>query len=526
MTESPLAEAIRNTTGASTPAVLLPYQQAWLADQSPLKIGEKSRRIGLTWAEAADNVLIAASDRADGGQNVYYIGYNMDMAIEYVEACGMWARVFDKAAGAVEEGEEIFKDENDAEQRIKTYTIKFPSGFRIVALSSRPANLRGKQGVVIIDEAAFHDRLDELIKAAIALLIWGGRVRIISTHDGEDNPFNELVQEVRAGKRAGTVHRTTFKEAVSQGLYERVCIRQGKAWSEETEAAWVEAVYKFYGEDADEELDVIPGSGEGAALTRAQIVATQRDGIPVVRWAQPDSFTMLPVDQREAECLEFCTQQLLPLLMQLPPNRKHSFGSDFGRVNDLSDIWPVFEEPDCSLHTPFLVEMRNIPFEQQRQVLFFIVDRLPIFCGGALDATGNGAYLAEVAAQRYGANRIHQVKLSEAWYLENMPRFIAHMQDRTMITPRDADVLGDLRSLRKVRGVVKVPNNARTTGTDGKQRHGDAAIAAALATYAVEVIDAGPIEFTAVGKSPRGMDGPTDSGRADEDTRILEPAAW
>src|SRR5262249_35111415 len=148
MTLNPLTDGIRSTLHVETPAVLLPYQNEWVSDESPLKVAEKSRRVGLTWAEAADDVLIAARDRADGGQNVYYIGYNMDMAIEFIEACGMWARIFDRAAEAIEEGEEIFKDENDAERRIKTYTIKFPSGYRIVALSSRPANLRGKQGVV------------------------------------------------------------------------------------------------------------------------------------------------------------------------------------------------------------------------------------------------------------------------------------------------------------------------------------------------------------------------------------------
>ena len=74
---------------ADTPAALLPYQQRWIADDSPLKIAEKSRRIGLTWAEAADNVLIASSE---GGSNVFYISATQDMAIEYIEACAMWAR--------------------------------------------------------------------------------------------------------------------------------------------------------------------------------------------------------------------------------------------------------------------------------------------------------------------------------------------------------------------------------------------------------------------------------------------------
>src|SRR5690606_18053724 len=112
---------------AAAPPVFLSYQARWVEDDSQLKIAEKSRRVGLTWAEAADDVLIAAAQRDAGGQNVYYIGYNMDMAIEYIEACAMWARVLSAAASAVEEGVEVFVDGND-ERAIKTYTIRFASG--------------------------------------------------------------------------------------------------------------------------------------------------------------------------------------------------------------------------------------------------------------------------------------------------------------------------------------------------------------------------------------------------------------
>lgn len=524
---NPLTTELPNTAtvNAAAPAVLLRYQQRWIADDADLKIAEKSRRIGLTWAEAADNVLIAARERSAGGQNCYYIGYNMDMAVEYIEACAMWARVFDRAAGAIEEGEEIFKDEADAEQRIKTYTIKFPGGCRIVALSSRPANLRGKQGVVIIDEAAFHGDLGELIKAALALLIWGGKVRIISTHDGEGNPFNELIEQIRKGKRTGSVHRFTFREAVADGLYQRVCMRLKKEFTPEAEDLWVASVYRFYGDDATEELDVIPSSGQGAYLTRAQLVATQREGIPVLRWARPDAYTMLAKAHREAECEGWCDEFLAPVLAVLSKNRAHYYGSDFARINDLSCIWVVQEQADCTLDTVLLVELRNIPYEQQRQILFYLVKRLPQFRGGAHDATGNGGYLAEVAAQEFGAQRVRAIKLHAGWYIEHMPKFKAHIEDATLSTPQDVDVLSDLRAIRRTGGVPMVPAGAKTTGADGGERHGDAAIAAVLAVYAVEQIDAGPIEFTAVPARARGMEN-VGSDALDDDMSIPEPSTW
>ena len=73
---------IRNTRPSEdrTPTVLLPYQQAWCADQSPVKLCEKSRRIGLSWGEAADTALLAASAK---GMDAWYIGYNKDMALEF-----------------------------------------------------------------------------------------------------------------------------------------------------------------------------------------------------------------------------------------------------------------------------------------------------------------------------------------------------------------------------------------------------------------------------------------------------------
>lgn len=106
-----LTSTVPNTARNAAPPVLLPYQQQWVADDAQLKIAEKSRRIGLTWAEASDDALIAS---AAGGSNVFYIGPTQDMALEFIEACAMWARAYNQAASEIEEG--IFRDE-DASMR-------------------------------------------------------------------------------------------------------------------------------------------------------------------------------------------------------------------------------------------------------------------------------------------------------------------------------------------------------------------------------------------------------------------------
>jgi phage FluMu gp28-like protein len=143
--------------------------------------------------------------------------------------------------------------------------------------------------------------------------------------------------------------------------------------------------------------------------------------------------------------------------------------------------------------------LRNVPFEQQKQILFYFLDRLPRFRAGAMDARGNGQYLAEVAMQRYGTSRIAQVMLTQEWYRENMPPFKAAIEDRKLTLPQDADVLSDLRTIVMEKGVAKVPDNARVRGSDGRDRHGDTAIALAMATFAVFTMEPVLMEFYAVG---------------------------
>lgn len=512
------------------PPVLMGYQQRWVADPAQLKIAEKGRRVGLTWAEASDDVLIAG---AEEGSKVFYISATQDMAREYIEACALWARAFNVAAGSIGEG--LFDDGDDAEgnrKYIKTYEISFPrSGNRIVALSSRPTNLRGKQGVIVIDEAAFHGDLAALLKAAMAMLLWGDKVRIISTHDGAENAFNQLIQEVRAGKRGGpdeaNVHRITFRAAVADGLYRRVCMRKGLAWSEEGEAKWVSAAYRFYGDDSAEELDAVPSQSAGAYLSltlieqrMAKAWPESADGPVLVRGKWDDGFAYQPEAVRSAAIAAWCAGQLLPHLVRLNPLRRHAFGEDFARNRDQAVTTILEEDTDLTRRPRLTVELANCPFSSQQQILEYVIDRLPRFRGGAMDATGNGAALAEAMAQRYGVEMVEQVKLNDGFYLAHMPKLKAALQDGALVDiPRDDQLRDDLRAIKLVQGVPKVPRgdtqsaSARAAAAEGGEklrRHGDFAIALFLAVYAF-AREVGEIAFTAApGRDDRWSGADTD----------------
>lgn len=497
MTAVPL-EIPETLKGRGLPAVLLSYQGRLLSTVSAhaLTVIEKSRRIGATWALAALAVLTAGAQRPAGGQDTLYLGPSLDMAREFVDACAMWARAFVPAASAVEEF--LFKDES-GDKEILAFRIHFASGFDIVALSSAPRSLRGRQGLVIIDEAAFHDQLEEVLKAAMALTMWGGQVVVLSTHNGEENAYNHLIKEVRTGKRPGALIRITFDDALADGLYKRICLKLGREWTPEAEAAWRQETIDLYGEDAEEELFCVAKSGHGAFLPRSLIEARMVSDIPVVRWERPTEFAEEPEHIREAEARDFCDQHLKPLLAALKPGLRSALGGDFGRSGDLSVFWPLQILPSLVRRPPFVLELRNIPFRQQEQILFYICDRLPRLSGIALDARGNGQALAEYAMQRYGSALVDQVMLSIDWYRKNMPPYKAAFEDAMVVLPRDEDIAADHRALVVERGVPRLPEKgSRTKGSDGKQRHGDAAIAGALA-YAASLIDAVSPEHLASG---------------------------
>ncbi|MDF7776883.1 hypothetical protein P1X14_16620 [Sphingomonas sp. AOB5] len=237
-----------------------------------LLVIEKSRRIGLTWAIAAFAVLTASKSARDGGDNCWYMGYDMEMAREFIEACAMWARVFGIAANEVDE--ELL--EGDGEKPVMAFRIRFSAGLKIVALPSVPRAIRGKQGKVLIDEAAFHKNIGETLKAALALLMWGGQVIVWSTHDGVDNPFNTLIDDIRAGRRKGEVLRIDFKTAIAQGLYERIAlVAQAKGRSILPKDEWIADIYATYGDAAREELDCIPSAGSGSLIKPEDLAAAE-----------------------------------------------------------------------------------------------------------------------------------------------------------------------------------------------------------------------------------------------------------
>ncbi|MDY6216935.1 terminase large subunit domain-containing protein [Actinobacillus porcinus] len=469
--------------------LLLGYQKRWIADESQLKIAEKSRRTGLTWAEAADDVLIASRNKSDGGSDVFYIGSNKEMAREFIDACAMWASKFNRASGQIQE--ELFEDED---KDILTYVIYFASGFKIKALSSNPKNLRGMQGVVCIDEAAFHEKLAEVLKAALALTMWGAKVRLISTHNGVDNLFNQLIQDSRAGRKSYSIHTITLDDACREGLYQRICQVSKRPWSAELEAEWKAGLLRETAteEDALEEYYCVPKRSSGGYLPRPLVDRAADKNKVILRFECDARFMEWTEEEREILTLEWLLNEVLPELENLNKDYRHSFGVDFARSGDLSVFAVVATLPNTARNVEITLEIRNCPYNQQRQIMLFVLSKLPRFIGSAFDATGNGGYLAEAALIRYGSSMVETVQLNDKWYREWMPKYKALYESDLIRIPQNEEIILDQGHIVVINGVPKIDKN-RTQGKSGK-RHGDSAVAYCMAVRA-SYMTGGEIDF-------------------------------
>ncbi|QDG74442.1 hypothetical protein [Labrenzia sp. PHM005] len=477
------------------PNVLLPYQSKTVAllDSSGLEVLfiEKSRRIGMTWGLASYAVLKAAKEKKAGGMDAMYISYSQEMTREFVDACAMWARAY--AIAAISQDEFVFEDTDpshpDETRHIQAFRIRFASGFEIVALSSAPRSLRGKQGLVIIDEAAFVENLKELLKAALAFLMWGGQVIVCSTHDGTENEFNVHIQDILSGRSPYAHVRVDLDEALQDGLYERICLVQGKTWSAKDEADWRQKIIDFYGDGADEELFCIPSQGSGAWLSAPLIEARMKDGAPILRLDLPANYLHLNHLQQSLLIAPFLGQ-LDAALDGLPEDFLYAFGFDFARVTDLTVGCLLGIEKNLKRREFLSFELRNVPGHEQKLITKTVLNSIRSrLVGAAFDATGMGWTVAEDMGRLFGlredpegAGIVIPIHFSESWFRTEMPPLKAAFEDDMIELGADRDHVTDLRAVKLIRGTPRVPD--LRTGEKGKKRHGDYAIALALAHFA------------------------------------------
>jgi phage FluMu gp28-like protein len=420
----------------------LPYQQAWINDHSPLKIIEKSRQIGITYADAFDTVIKAS--RRNHPQDVWISSRDEPTARLYLQHCRRWAEALN--LGALDLGERII----DSKKELTAEVLKFKTGCCVYSLTSVPDALASRTGHIKLDEFALHKNQRDLYTVAKPCTQWGGQLSIISTHRGSASMFNELLRKIKleANPMHFSHHRVTIHDAVNQGLVERINFVTGRR---ETRAEFLKRTEEECVDQEQwlQEYCCVPCDDATAFITWDMITANTHAGC-----------------LRPFEYLETCENPLY-------------LGMDVARKGDLCVI-DVGEKIGDVMWDRLRLEFRDRKFSEIKHELYRIL-RLPRFQRACIDATGMGIQLAEEAKDLFGW-RVEPVNFS-AHVKEELAFELRHcFEDRKLRIDCNPKLRADLRGIKKE---VTVAGNIRFIG-DADDSHCDRFWAMALRQHAAK----------------------------------------
>lgn len=437
----------------------LPYQRAWIEDDSRFKIGMFTRRGGKTFGscgEIVDDCVKAEMDRRrvrwtilSRSENTakealedalkpmtraYYAvlkGLSKHGAPEFVQD-EFHVPAHDRE---VRQGNEIVRIDVP-EARYKTQEVHFPGGSRVVALSASPDAARGFGGNLLLDEFAFHADSRRIWGSAYPVAARGGhKIRVISTPNGKGNKFYELMTTEGNG---WSKHHVDIYEAVEQGLDVNIEeLRQGMAdqdaWAQEFELAWLDEASAWL------DYDLI-SSCEG------------RDAGMREHYAGGPCFV----------------------------------GVDIAARNDLFVIW-VFELVGDVLVTREIIARKRITFAEQDELLAGVMRHYRVVrC--LMDQTGMGEKPVEDAQRRHGEDRVQGVLFGTAVKLDMATTMKERFQDRRVRIPAgDPALRSDLHSIKSRVSLTGLRTLIADGDSDG---HADRFWAGALGISAADLGEA------------------------------------
>lgn len=473
----PVVEAGRDRLGEAAcgrvaRAHLLPYQQAWIEDRSRVRVWEKSRRIGADYAEGYGSVRDRILGLTD--TDYWYSSADESAAVEQAEYCKHFLGLL-KCAYQYETGEDL--DEPGA----KVMTITLPSiGGRTPRLSfmtSSPKRFRSKGGDVCLSEFAFHARAGEMWKAATPTATWGGRVSVISTHNGEHSEFNALLNQARRHTDPATygqpretdllasIHRVTIDDAIAQGLVDKINDTRGSNMTADDFRADLRRTCA----DEDrwlEEYMCVP-SAQSASYFPTVLLRT----------------CLSPHAAKPTEDLGLFLAAIAERVESMQADRLTA-GCDVGRTNDRFVIW-VWGRVGLQRICLGTLVYQGRSFAEMETAIHAVMggthagQRVRRMC---IDSTGLGMQLAERMEDKW-RTRVEGVNFTAAVKEDIFSRLRAGLEERTVLLPDDDRVLADMTTIRRE---ITAAGNSRYSAEANANGHADIATAAALGLMADE----------------------------------------
>ena len=428
--------------------LLLGYQKRWVLDNSRLKLMEKSRQIGISWASAYS--LVRRKSLADARQDGWVSSRDEIQARLFLDDCKHFANILHIAVQDL--GVRLIEDE-------KTYVLEFSNGTKINSMSSSPDAQAGKRGDRLLDEFALHKDPRKLYQIAYPGITWGGQLEIVSTHRGSHNFFNELITEIRekGNPKKISLHRVTLEDALNDGFLYRL---QQKLSADDERQEMDETDYFNFIKSgcADEESFLqeymcVPADDASAFLSYDQIAACEYSKTP------PNLSDLSDLSDLSAKTLYI--------------------GVDVGRKKDLTCIWVNSLEGGRHLCRRLIV-MQNMTFSAQEDVLYHLLE-LPQVRRCCIDSTGLGMQLAERAVERFGTYKVEGVQFTGPVKEALAYPVKAAFEDLNLRIPFDRNLQSDLRAIQKE---TTAAGNIRFSADRSENGHADRFWALALAIHA------------------------------------------
>lgn len=431
----------------------LPYQKRWIEDRSPLKIMEKSRQIGMSWAAAFALVREQAENKT---RTDTWVSSRDELQAElFITDCASFADILHAAA------ERVDRTLLANDRPVLAHSLRFANGRTITALTSNPNAQAGKRGTRLLDEFALHPNPRELYTIALPGVTWGGRLEIISTHRGASNFFNQLIIEItqHGNPKNFSHHRVTLHDALEQGFLQKL---KQKLPIDDPRQQMTEDQYFAHirNQCADEaafrqEYMCDPSFDESSFLSHALILQAQGDS-PL-----PSAITG-------------------PLYI----------GVDLGRTHDRTVIF-ILEKLGDILFTRHIISLNKTPFAQQEAALEAWASH-PLCRAIAIDASGLGRQFAERATSKYGSHRVLGISFTEEKKAELAYELKDAFERTQLRIPATQDLRDDLMSVEKT---YSASGSLRFAAPRTSSGHADHFWALALAVSAARRYSAIPAHF-------------------------------
>jgi phage FluMu gp28-like protein len=451
--------------------ILLPYQKAWANDSSRWKFGLMARQVGKDFAAGFEGIRECVRAELKKKKVTWLIAAPSErQSLESLQKWKDWAESFKLAY----KDEQVAR-ESSVEGLLKSATITFPHGSRVIAVPGKPDTVRGFAANVLLTEFAFFEQPDATWRAILPSVTNPMRgikkVRLITTPNG-------------IGNKAHHIWAKNHQQLVNERISESV---------KESKSAFADSLIQtslIGSKWSCHFIDIHTAKQQGLPVNIEELKEALDDP---EGWAQEFECQFLDVQATllPYELIATCespdaTASVPPEYWQTAPPSPLFMGIDFGRRHDLTVAWSLRQVGDVHQTVEVLELARTATPEQIEQLR----PRLRKARRVCLDYTGPGIGLGDFLAKEFGLwdparhkfGKIELCHFSNTLKLEIFSKLRMTFEKRGVRVPVSRVIREDLHSLNRVSSPTGQITYRAPHSADG---HADRCTALALALRAV-----------------------------------------